>query len=152
MIRYSVRQESLREIRIWIAQLSKQEGLAEMAKFYVQSGNFRTTISADDAEKAALWVVHKAMGQVMPVYDDHEMLPEQKGHVAVANGLMVLGNTVRLSELGFESEAGVEWDTFELLVQWHQLMIAVSRLEELICGGSQYNPAYGVSSDKLTTV
>ena len=46
-----------------------------MAKFYVKSGNFLTTVSADDAEKAALWVVHKAMGQVMPVYDDGELLP-----------------------------------------------------------------------------
>jgi len=123
-----------------------------MAKFYVQSGNFRTTVSADDIEKAALWVVHKAMGQVMPVYDDHELLPEQKGHVAVANGLMVLGNTVRLSELGFESESCTELDTFELLIQWHQLMIAVSRLEELICGKGDGDLANCDSTERLAIV
>jgi hypothetical protein len=108
-----------------------------MAKYYVESGNFRTTVSADDAEKAAIWVVHKAMGQVMPVYDDHELMPEQKGHVALANGLMVLGNSIRLSELGFESPNCIEMDTFELLTHWHQLMIAVSRLEELVLAADQ---------------
>jgi hypothetical protein len=108
-----------------------------MAKYYVESGNFRTTVSADDAEKAALWVVHKAMGQVMPVYDDHELMPEQKGYVALANGLMVLGNSIRLSELGFESQKCIEMDTFELLTHWHQLMIAVSRLEELVLASDQ---------------
>jgi hypothetical protein len=101
-----------------------------MAKFYVQSGNFRTTVSALDAERAALWVVHRAMRQITPVYDETELTPEQKSHFAVANGLMVLGNEMRLSEVGFDSKSSIEFDTFELIVQWHQLMIAVSRLEQ----------------------
>ncbi len=104
-----------------------------MAKYYVQSGNFQMTISADDAEKAALWVVHRAMGQVVPVYDDGELSPTEKEHVAILDGLMVLGNTIRLSEIGFDRDDAVELDTFELIVQWHQLMIAVSRLEEMLC-------------------
>lgn len=108
-----------------------------MAKYYVQSGNLQTTIGADDAEKAALWVVHKAMGQVVPVYDDGELPPNQKEHVAIAGGLMVLGNSVRLSEIGFDRDDAIELDTFELVVQWHQLMVAVSRLEEMFCGPSQ---------------
>lgn len=123
-----------------------------MAKYYVQSGNFRTTVSADDVEKAALWVIHKAMGQVMPVFDDHELLPEQKGHFAIANGLMVLGNTMRLSELGFESETYDELDTFELLSQWHQLMIAVSRMEELIFSKRECDEAHSISSANAVAV
>jgi len=123
-----------------------------MAKFYVESGNFRTTVNADDAEKAALWVVHKAMGQVMPVYDDHELMPEQKGHVALANGLMVLGNSLRLSELGYGSDSFVELDTFDLLSHWHQLMIAVSRLEELLTAASNNESTANVSPDTLMAV
>lgn len=103
-----------------------------MAKFYVQSGNFRTTVSAQDAECAALWVIHKAMRQVAPVYEETELTPQQKSHFALANGLMVLGNEIRLSEVGFDSKQSVEFDTFDLIVHWHQLMVAASRLEQCL--------------------
>lgn len=103
-----------------------------MAKYYVQSGNVRTVISAEDSEKAALWVVHKAMQQVVPVYEDRELTPDQKSEVAIMQGIMVLGNTVRASELGFDRSDSEELDTFNLVVQWHQLMIALERLESLL--------------------
>jgi hypothetical protein len=103
-----------------------------MAKYYVQSGTVRTVISADDCEKAALWVVHRAMQQVVPVYDDAELTPQEKGEVAIVQGVMVLGNTVNLSEVGFDREDATALDTFELVVQWHQLMVALSRLEKLL--------------------
>ena len=64
-----------------------------MAKYYVESGNVKTVIAADDAEKAALWVVHKAMQQVIPVYEDQELTPDQKSEVAVIQGIMVLGTS-----------------------------------------------------------
>ncbi len=103
-----------------------------MAKYYVQSGNVRTVVSADDQEKAALWVIHRAMRQVVPVYDDDELAPDQKGEVAVIQGLMVLGNTIRINEVGFDRSQSEELDTFELLNHWHQLMVALSRLESLL--------------------
>lgn len=99
-----------------------------MAKFYVQSGNVRTVISADDSEKAALWVVHKALQQVVPVYEDSELSPDQKSEVTIIQGVMVLGNDIQISEKGFDRADGERMDTFELLVQWHQLMIALDRL------------------------
>lgn len=102
-----------------------------MAKFYVQSGNLRTLISAEEAGKAALWVVHCAMRQVVPVYDDEELSPEEKCQLSVGDGVRVLGNTIRISELGFDRDDAAELDTFDLLVQWHQLMIALSRLEAM---------------------
>lgn len=102
-----------------------------MAKFYVQSGNVRTLISARDTEKAALWAVHCSMRQVVPVYDDEELSPEQKSQLSLADGVRVLGNTIRVSELGYDRADAVELDTFELLVQWHQLMVALSRLEAM---------------------
>lgn len=101
-----------------------------MAKYYVQSGNVSTIITADDPEKAALWVVHKALKQVVPVYEDAELSPNEKSEVAVVQGLMVLGNTVRISEIGFDRNEADEIDTFELVIQWHQLMVALERLSE----------------------
>ncbi len=103
-----------------------------MAKFYVQSGTVRTVISADDAEKAALWVVHKSLQQVVPIYDDVELTPSEKNDVAIVQGMMVLGNSIAISEIGFDRDDAQQLDTFELVVQWHQLMVALSRLEELL--------------------
>ena len=99
-----------------------------MAKYYVESGNVQTVIAADDPEKAALWVVHKAMQQILPVYEDDELTPEEKGQAATLEGLMVLGNVIQLSEVGFGSEMVAELDTFEIVVHWHQLMVALERL------------------------
>ncbi len=103
-----------------------------MAKFYVQSGTVRTVISADDAEKAALWLVHKSLQQVVPVYDDIELSPSEKSDVALVQGMMVLGNSIAINEIGFDRDDSIHLDTFELLVQWHQLMVALSRLEEMM--------------------
>jgi hypothetical protein len=102
-----------------------------MAKYYVQSGNLRTLISAEDTEKAALWAVHCAMRQVVPVYDDEELSPQEKSQLSVVGGVRVLGNTIRISELGYDRDDAAELDTFELLVHWHQLMTALSRLEAM---------------------
>jgi hypothetical protein len=103
-----------------------------MAKYYVESGNVRTVVSADDSEKAALWVVHKALQQVMPVYEDSELTPDEKGEVAILNGVMVLGNTFRISEIGFDRADAETLDSFALITQWHQLMIALDRLSDLL--------------------
>ncbi len=103
-----------------------------MAKYYVQSGNVRTVIAADDAEKAALWVVHKAMQQVVPVYEDNELTPEQKSDVVVVQGVMVLGNSVKISEVGFDRSDASDLDTFELVMQWHQLMVALAKLDSFL--------------------
>ena len=103
-----------------------------MAKFYVQSGNIRTVVSADDSEKAALWIVHRAMQQVMPVYEDDELTPEQKGEVASVQGVMVLGNSILTSEVGFDRADATAVDTFDLIQHWHQLMVALARLEALL--------------------
>lgn len=103
-----------------------------MAKFYIQSGNVRTVISADDAEKAALWVIHKALQQVVPVYEDEELSAQEKGEVAVLQGVMVLGNQIQVNEIGFDRPDSQQLDTFELLVHWHQLMVALDRLSSQV--------------------
>ncbi len=101
-----------------------------MAKFYVQSGNVRSVVSADEAEKAALWIVHKTLQQVVPVYEDSELTAEEKSDVALLQGIMVLGNQIQISEKGFDRDDAENIDTFDLLVHWHQLMIALDRLSQ----------------------
>lgn len=99
-----------------------------MAKYYIQSGNIRTVINADDAEKAALWVVHQTLQQVVPVYEDQEATPDAKAQLAAEQGVLILGKELRVSEIGFDRQDGNCLDTFELLANWHQLMIALERL------------------------
>lgn len=99
-----------------------------MAKFYVESGNVRCVVSADDAEKAALWVVHKTLQQVVPVYEDAELTPEQKEGEMLLSGIMVLGNSLRISEMGFDRDDAQSLDTFDTLTHWNQLMVALDRL------------------------
>jgi hypothetical protein len=103
-----------------------------MAKYYVQSGTVRTVVAADDQEKAALWTVHKTMQQVVPVYDDQELSAEEKGDVALARGIMVLGNTIQVSERGFDRPDADQLDTFDLICHWHQLMMALAKLDDLL--------------------
>jgi hypothetical protein len=103
-----------------------------MAKYYVQSGNIKTVIAAEDAERAALWAVHCAMRQVVPVYEDEELTADEKGEAAAVQGIRVLGNTTRISEIGFDRHDCIELDTFELVVHWHQLMIALAKLDSLL--------------------
>ena len=38
-----------------------------MSKYYVQSGTMRTVVQAETTRKAALWAVHQAMQQVLPM-------------------------------------------------------------------------------------
>ena len=103
-----------------------------MAKYYVQSGTVRTIVAADDSEKAALWTVHKTMQQVVPVYEDVELTATEKNEVAQVQGIMVLGSAVKVSEQGFDRDDAEELDTFELVTHWHQLMMALTRLETLL--------------------
>lgn len=108
-----------------------------MPKFYVKSGNFRTTINAFDAEKAALWAVHKVMEQVLPFYDTEDTGPCGRNSACSRDAVMVLGETMFVSELGFESQHQYELDTVELQIHWHQLTIALTRLESILSGGKR---------------
>lgn len=103
-----------------------------MAKFYIQSGTMRATLAAEDARRAALWTVHQAMQQVVPVFDDPDLTPEQKSDNAMVEGMLVLGGKIRLSEQGFDRDDAEEMNTFEVVTEWNQLMIALDRLEKLL--------------------
>lgn len=102
-----------------------------MAKYYIQSGTMRATLAAEDSRRAALWAVHQAMQQVLPVYDDCDLSAQQKSDHAMVEGMFVLDGKIRLSEQGFDREDAEEMETFEVVAEWNKLMIALDRLEKL---------------------
>lgn len=102
-----------------------------MAKFYVQSGNFQSTVTAGDAEKAALWVVHKVMAQVMPFLDNEPTALPTKSKKGGQN-VMILSDTMLVSEQGFDNAEQIEFDTFDLQNQWHQLTVALAKLASMV--------------------
>ena len=102
-----------------------------MPKYYVESGTLRCVVSADNSRSAALWAVHRAMQQILPLDDATDDTPENKPQRSLHSGVMVLGSTVRTSERGYGS-AGEELRTFEVVTQWNQLVNTLDRLEGLL--------------------
>ena len=98
-----------------------------MAKFYVQSGTLRTIIDSYDIDRAALWVVHQAMQQIVPI--DCEAEPIDKSKQLCESGLIVLGEFIEISEIGFDREDAARVDTFDAFHAWHCLVQALDRLE-----------------------
>ena len=101
-----------------------------MAKFYVESGTLQLVTEAEDARGAALWAVHRCLEQVFPVCADDPLTPQEKSDRVAQRGCDVLGPTVVVSERGFAGADGAEFDTAELFVEWNQLLVALSRLEQ----------------------
>jgi hypothetical protein len=100
-----------------------------MAKFYLQSGNLKAVIDSPDVDRAALWAVHRAMQQILPVQDeDHS--PDEKAAWCQFHGTIVLGESIHLSEVGFDHPAPAVVDTLEACHQWDLLMRAIDRLDE----------------------
>lgn len=101
-----------------------------MAKFYVQSGTLQMVTDADDERGAALWAVHAAMEQVLPICPDDPLTPEEKSDHVAQRGCYVLGPTVGTSEVGFDRKDATVHDTADLFAEWNQLMVAMMRLQE----------------------
>jgi len=103
-----------------------------MPKFYVESGTLRCVVSAENSRSAALWAVHRAMQQIMPLDDAGDTSPETKHQMSRGNGVMVLGATVRTSERGYGSPDSLQMPTFEVVTEWNQLVNTLDRLEGLL--------------------
>lgn len=100
-----------------------------MAKYYVQSGSVNLVVDAADELRAALWSVHRTMEPVIPSEEDCLHDEEVDWHSVEAVGGMVLGDTIRLSERGFNAEDATELDTWQVVAEWSQLMNALSRMQ-----------------------
>ncbi len=102
-----------------------------MAKFYVQSGTLRAIIDSPDAERAALWAIHTAMEQVMPL----ESGPESTEMIVCGpTNMIALAETIELSEIGFDRGDCLRIDTFDAFQHWNMLLKAVEKLNTLLDG------------------
>ena len=102
-----------------------------MAKYYVQSGTLKVVVHANSPARAALWVVHHVLAQVLPVFDDAELNAEEKQAVASFRGMQVLCDEMHISEQGFDRPDATVARTSDLVTEWSQLVIALERLYEL---------------------
>ena len=92
----------------------------EMSLYLVQSGTLRLTVQADDAHKAALWAVHQSFRQVLPDHRECIGAPDERTPTA-------LGRRIRVLRQDAEEAASLE--TYDIVLEWNQLMIALAGLE-----------------------
>src|SRR5688500_10485066 len=94
-----------------------------MAKFYVQSGNLELVLQAHDSRCAAIWAVHKTLGQSLP------FLCEDAGDYTELADLTRLGDCVTVSERGFDRSDAHVFETLDIVTEWNQLLVALDRLQ-----------------------
>ncbi len=99
-----------------------------MAKYYIQSGSAKMVLDCEDADRASLWFIHRAMESVSAVYEDETLDESRKLDTAIVESLIDLGATIDISERGFNRKDADKKDTLDVILYWHQLMIALSRL------------------------
>lgn len=106
-----------------------------MAKYYVRSGTLSTIVESDSSRRAAMWAVHQAMQQVLPVEDGDTVSPSAKSEAATHNGIAVLSDSVSVSEHGFASEHVQVIPTMEIVSEWNEMCATLNRLEKLLQQG-----------------
>jgi hypothetical protein len=106
-----------------------------MAKFYVQSGNLEVVLQAHDSRCAAIWAVHKTLGQTLP------FLCDEAGDYGELADLTRLGDSVNVSERGFDRADADVFETLDIVTEWNQLLVALDRLQDRCAEGmvADYN-------------
>ncbi len=91
-----------------------------MGKFYVQSGNLKRVINSQSAERAAMWVVHQAMQQIAPQFRDERDLAAGRT-LRTDDPIVVLDDTIIVSEIGFSAGDSIEIETFTAFRKWYAM-------------------------------
>lgn len=105
-----------------------------MAKFLVQSGTLTTTVEAESSRKAALWAVHQAMQQVLPIDDNHERSAIAKSDSISQTRVNVMDESLRVCELGagqVQLNTHV-MTTMDVVGEWNQMFAALDRLQRML--------------------
>jgi len=100
-----------------------------MAKFYVESGSVRMVIASEDAHRAVLWMVHRIMESLGPIYQDDTFTEDQRLDSVIIESLLDLESEISVNEQGFGRDDSEKWETLDIIMYWHQLMTALSRLD-----------------------
>lgn len=114
-----------------------------MAKFYVQCGLSRQLIQAEDARGAALWAVHQIIEQAIDLDSIDWTDEDQINNVDLIRVMLALDDQVLVSEIGFgRCEAGA-FETPDIMTEWNQLIVAVSRLQTRLSQTEANSPNTG---------
>jgi hypothetical protein len=81
-----------------------------MAKFYVESGSFRGIVDSDNAETAAVWVIHRVMQPSKSQSQNH------------ADGLFRLQDDIKVNEKGFGRAEAKRIETRDAFLNWARLV------------------------------
>ena len=103
-----------------------------MAKYYVQSGSMRSIVQAESTQKAALWAVHQAMKQVLPLDDANGSSGLNCDQSEAPQEVAVLSGKVTVSEQGFDGVRSTTMRTMEVVAQWNQMVATLDRLEQML--------------------
>ena len=93
-----------------------------MPKFYVQSGGLEMVLQARDSRCAAIWAAHRTLSQSLP------FLCEEPTDYAQLADLTRLGESIRVSQQGFDRDDAVVFETLDVVSEWNQLLVALDRL------------------------
>lgn len=94
-----------------------------MPKLYVQSGSLKVVTQARDNRCAALWAAHHTLSQSLP------FLCEEPADYAQLADLTQLGDTIRVSQRGFDRADATLFETLDIVTEWNQLLVALDRLQ-----------------------
>ena len=103
-----------------------------MSKYYVQSGTMRTVVQAETTRKAALWAVHQAMQQVLPMEGNLTDSDDLRMDAHGQDGVAVLSQRVCISERGFDRDDSISLPTMEVVTDWNEMVVTLDRLEKML--------------------
>jgi hypothetical protein len=95
-----------------------------MPKYYVQSARLKMVTQACDNRSAAIWAAHRTLSQTLP------FLCENESDYAALADLTKLGETIRVSQLGFDRDDATTFDTLDVVTEWNQLLVALDRIAD----------------------
>ena len=103
-----------------------------MAKYYIESGKVRVTVSARDAQAAALFVLNQTINQLLPVETIDDRLVDDSSMKMVIQCLELLGEEFHVSEIGFGRNEVATFDSELLFKRWCELLSAMNHLMDQI--------------------
>jgi hypothetical protein len=112
-----------------------------MAKFYVQSGNLKMVLQARDSRCAAIWAAHRTLGDSLPIVKETtvgEISTFESPAEEVTNSAdgSRLGETIRVSQRGFDRRDSTVYETLDIVSEWSRLLVALERLTAAMAQGS----------------
>jgi hypothetical protein len=95
-----------------------------MPKYYVQSARVKMVLQARDSRCAAIWAAHRALSETLP------FLCEDESDRAALSEVANLGETICVSQRGFDGVDAKTFDTLDIVTEWNQLLVALDRIAD----------------------